>query len=111
MNEVEEEIEELINSLEEDGIDYNSECCPKLEELRTRRDDLTEEIEELEREQEYPDEIFQYYIVDDNGAEILQEADEIVYYNEELDMYLWGVTHYGTGWDYVLTNIKIERED
>ena len=49
-------------------------------------------------------EIFQNYIVDEAGAEILQEAGEIVYYNEALDMYIWGVTHYGTAWDYVLTN-------
>ena len=51
-------------------------------------------------------EIFQYYIVSDQGAEILQECNEIVYYNEKLDMYVWGVTHYGTAWSYVLTDIK-----
>ena len=56
-------------------------------------------------------EIFQYYIIDYNGAEILKEADEIVFYNEALGMYLWGVTHYGTSWDYVLTNIKIEEQE
>jgi hypothetical protein len=54
--------------------------------------------------------IFQYYIIDSNGAEILQECNEIVYYNEELDLYVWGVTHYGTSWDYVLTDVKIEIE-
>ena len=54
-------------------------------------------------------EIFQYYIIDDNGADILmRETNEIVFYSEELDMYLWGVTHYGTSWDYVLTDIKID---
>ena len=26
---------------------------------------------------------------------------------EELDMFLWGITHFGTGWDYVLTDLKI----
>lgn len=57
---------------------------------------------------DYVPEIFQWYIVDYNGATILQEVGEIVYYNEELDMYVWGITHYGTGWDYVLTDIKIE---
>lgn len=31
-------------------------------------------------------EVFQWYIVDDNGADILKEIDEIVYYNEELDI-------------------------
>ena len=56
-------------------------------------------------------EIYQYYIVDDNGAEILQEAEEIVFYNEELDMYVWGVTHWGTSWDYVLTDIKIVKDE
>lgn len=55
-------------------------------------------------------EVFQWYIIDDNGAKILETwTDEIVYYNEELDMYLWGITHYGTSWAYVLTDIKIER--
>lgn len=41
-------------------------------------------------------EVFQWYIVSDQGAEILQEINEIVYYNQEIDVYLWGVTHYGT---------------
>lgn len=57
-----------------------------------------------EETEEYTD-IFQYYIVDTQGAEILKEIGEIVYYNDTLDMYLWGVTHYGTSWDYVLTDV------
>lgn len=52
-------------------------------------------------------EVFQWYIVDDWGARLLQDIDQIVYYNETLDMYIWGVTHYGTSWNYVLTSIKI----
>lgn len=52
--------------------------------------------------------VFQYYIISDQGAQILQDyTDEILFYNEELDMYIWGVTHWGTSWDYVLTNIKL----
>jgi hypothetical protein len=55
-------------------------------------------------------EVFQYYIVSDKGAEILKNyTDEILYYNENLDMYLWGIDHWGTGWDYVLTNIELEK--
>lgn len=65
---------------------------------------------DYDEETESYNDIFQYYIVSDNGAEILKEAGEIVYYNEKLDMYLWGVTHYGTSWDYVLTDIKLELE-
>ena len=68
-------------------------------------EELQEQIEELEEEQDSTDEIFQYYIVSDNGAEILKEINEIVFYNEALDMYVWGVTHWGTSWDYVLTDI------
>lgn len=56
-------------------------------------------------------EIFQYYIISDRGYEILSEfTNEIVFYNEDLDMYVWGVCHYGTSWDYVLTDIKIDDD-
>lgn len=51
-------------------------------------------------------EVFQWYIVSDSGAQIIQSyTNEILYYHDELDIYLWGVTHWGTGWDYVLTDI------
>lgn len=67
---------------------------------------------DLYDEEDNPYEIYQYYIITDRGAEILSEmTNEIVFYNEELDMYVWGVTHYGTSWDYVLTDIKIELEE
>lgn len=67
--------------------------------------------EEQEKYSECYNEVFQWFIIDDNGARILQElTDEVLYYNEELDMYLWGVTHYGTSWDYVLTNIKVRLD-
>lgn len=50
--------------------------------------------------------VFQWYIVSDSGAQIIQDyTNEILYYHDELDIYLWGVTHWGTGWDYVLTDI------
>lgn len=76
-------------------------------EARERIEELIQTIEELEEEQDRIPEIYQYFIVSDNGAEILERYNEIVFYNEELDMYVWGVTHWGTSWDYVLTDIKI----
>ena len=97
-----EEIEELQEQIEELMLDNeNDEHTEEIEELQDK-------INELEEEQDnsYNADIFQYYIVDDNGAEILKEINEIVYYNEELDMYVWGVTHFGTSWSYVLTDIK-----
>lgn len=52
-------------------------------------------------------EIFQYYIVSDRGAELIQEyTDDILFYHEELGIYLWGITHFGTSWDYVLTDVE-----
>ena len=67
---------------------------------------IEEEIEALE--DAHYEEIFQYYIISDNGAEILKDyTNEIVFYNEALDMYVWGVTHWGTSWDYVLTDIRL----
>lgn len=78
-------------------------------ELEERIEEIKEEIEELEEEENNADEIFQYFIIDDCGAEILKDyTNEIVYYNSDLDMYVWGVTHWGTSWDYVLTDIKID---
>ena len=70
------------------------------------------EFEELTEEQqtEYEEislEIYQYYIISAAGARILSDyTDEIIFYNAKLDMYVWGVTHFGTSWDYVLTDIK-----
>lgn len=69
------------------------------------------EYYEDEDNNEIQKDIFQYYIISSNGAEILHNwTDEIVWYLPALDCYVWGVTHYGTSWDYVLTDIKIEKE-
>ena len=63
-------------------------------------------------EDDYYYDIFQYYIISSYGAEILERyTDEIVYYLPAIDIYVWGVTHFGTSWDYVLTDIKINEEE
>ena len=60
---------------------------------------------------EFREMVFQDYIISEYGYEFLQEfTDELVFYNEKLDMYIWAVTHFGTSWDYVLTDIKLEKE-
>ena len=66
-----------------------------------------------ENETSGDDEIFQWYIIDNGGADLLKNwlPDEIVYYCEELDLYLWGVTHWGTKWSNVLTDIKIVKTE
>lgn len=63
-----------------------------------------------EEEECYYD-IYQYYIINNNGVDILEtNTDEIIYYLSELDIYVWGVTHFGTPWNGVNTNIKIKLE-
>lgn len=108
IEEIEEELETLHN---ESVIENNETDTPEYEFYMNRIEELEEEKEELEREQDNNPEIFQYFIISDNGAEILQElTDEIVYYLPVIDCYVWGVTHYGTSWDYVLTDIPVEIE-
>lgn len=52
-------------------------------------------------------EVYQTYIITQSGAEYLQrKTNEIVYFCEKLGVHLWGITHFGTSWDYVFTEIK-----
>ena len=56
----------------------------------------------------YSDIIYQYFIITKYTAnKLLAHTNEVILYNEGLDIYLLGVTHFGTSWDYVLTDIKI----
>lgn len=96
------EIEEKRDELEE-----QSESSPS-QIIENEINEINDQIEELENEQDNEPEVYQWFIVDDCGARLLQDINEIVYYNETLDMYLWGVTHFGTSWNYVLTSIAID---
>ena len=56
--------------------------------------------------------VFQDYIISEQGYRFLEDlTDELVFYNEKLDIYIWAVTHYGTAWSHVLTDIKLVKED
>lgn len=104
-----EELEEKISDLECEQpsiLDDNE----KYLRIQNKIDELQERIDELKNETE--SEIFQYFIISEQGANILKEwTDEIVYYNETLDIYVWGVTHLGTVWDYVLTDIQLNCKE
>lgn len=94
-----EDLEEQIADLEEGSEDYK---------------DIQEQIEDLEEEQEqsYDQDIFQYFIVSDQGAEMIKQyTDDPLFYNETLDMYVWGITHYGTAWSHVLTDVKLNCKE
>lgn len=68
-----------------------------------------EDIESWDNISEQCVDVYQYFIISYAGYRLLSDyTDELVWYNEKLDMYVWGVTHCGTSWDYVLTDIKLE---
>ena len=74
--------------------------------FKIKADEIQDQIWELEDYSSYT-EIFQYFIVSDPGAELIQEyTNDPLFYCEDLDIYVWGVTHFGTSWSYVLTDIK-----
>ena len=104
---IEEHIDDLENKL--NYLDSLYDCNDvQYNDIQERIDQLKERIDELE--QDNNPEIFQYYIISNSGKDILTyHTDEIVYYLPTLDSYVWGVTHYGTSWDYVLTDIKIDE--
>ena len=57
---------------------------------------------------EFDEMVYQDYIITESGYEFLKEhTDELVFYNPKLDIYVWAITHFGTAWDYVLTDIEI----
>lgn len=67
--------------------------------------ELNEKINDL-RDYEITD-IFQYFIIPENGADIIKQwTNYPLYYCETLDLYILGVTHWGTAWNYVLTDIR-----
>jgi hypothetical protein len=52
-------------------------------------------------------EIYQSYIISNNGAELLKKyTDEIVQYHEDLDVYVWHITHFGTPWTGVFVEVS-----
>ena len=72
-------------------------------------DEAYEEDDEAYEEDD--DEVFQWFIIDGESARFFVEfTNELIYYSYALDMYLLGVTHCGTAWNYVLTEWKVEEE-
>lgn len=63
-----------------------------------------EEYEELgwENAEQIENEIYQYYLINEMLAHsLIKHTDNIVLYSDILNLYVLGVTHFGTSWDYV----------
>lgn len=72
-----------------------------------------EEYEELQANDEECEEryaeVYQYYIISESGAKrFAAYTNELLIYNEELDLYMLCVCHWGTAWDCVPSNWKNE---
>ena len=113
-----EKIEELTEKKEKienillDMIKKDEETTEEYKNFEKKYNDLESDIQGLKEEEDSPPEIYQYYIISGYGADILQDfTNENVFYNDFLDMYVWGVCHFGTAWDYVLTDIPVKVED
>ena len=109
------EIRELSDEMMdlEDQVDDLAEAGDReqVEKIVNRIKEIESRLDELEDEENRPTEIFQYYIVSDGGANIIKEfTHDPLLYSETADMYLWGITHYGTSWDYVLTDVELASE-
>ncbi|EPD59103.1 hypothetical protein HMPREF1215_00710 [Coprococcus sp. HPP0074] len=106
LNEKEEELSVALSNMVDEGKDDSKEY----QEIEKERNEIVTQIENLEEEQEqsYNQDIFQYFIVSDQGVEMIKQyTDDPLFYNETLDMYVWGITHFGTSWNYVLTDVKL----
>lgn len=62
------------------------------------------ECDEEDAVDQSEDEIFQWYLIDESTADRLKRStNELIFYSEALNVYVLGVTHFGTSWDYVGT--------
>lgn len=94
--EAEDKIATLEDQRQEEGIDDDE------------IDEIDAEIEQLIKPLYYG--IYQYYVISSAGYKILKHwTDEIVFDFPEYGVMFWGVTHYGTAWNHVLTQIQCPK--
>lgn len=85
----------------------------ELEKNDITMEELEDKAIEYADEEQYNYEFYQYFIIDINHfdveylKEIKQHTLKIMYSNV-LDCYILGVDHFGTGWDYVGSDFKLE---
>ena len=109
---------EVLERLKETRKDYRAMidfCCDNLVMNNYIMQELTakgfcfdiENGTDYDEEEDYYYDVYQYFIIDDRDAERLKEyTNELVYYCEDLVMYILGVCHFGTPWGGVPANWK-----
>ena len=75
-------------------------------------DDIAEIInnygDDIESDLDLYPHVFQWYIVRESDVDLL-ENDYPIYYCDELNLYIVGITHLGVSWDMVYTNVEVPQ--
>ena len=74
------------------------------DDLQLVKDDYLIDIVDDLNLYDYYDDIYQYYIIDDYSSNLFIKLQYPVFYSNALNVYVVGITHYGTSWSYILTN-------
>ena len=107
---------DIISELSKNGYYFDIFCGSDREFLNANGDYISEKKyckleEEGEEVEEVYTDFYQDYIISHRDAERLAEfTNETVFYNDDLNLYLLAVSHYGTSWDYVPSNWKEVEE-
>lgn len=81
--------------------------------LKYHHNNISYLVDAYDEESDYYKDEFQFFIVDlafdeDLSIKAVKKMDNTLYYDEELDLYILGVTDWGTSRTIVSTNIKVE---
>jgi len=100
----------IVQELAKKEIYFDNYCGSECYYLDNNGNEITsKQAEEMSFDEYYEKyyDIYQYFIIDSTGAERLKEyTNEIVLYNEDLDLYLLCVCHFGSSWTIVSSNWK-----
>ena len=99
----------IYDALTNSGYDFETYCGNIIEYYDKDGNEVTEEeYENIDDGTISHKEIMQYYLISSTDAERLAEyTNELVIYNEEIDVYILCVTHWGTSWTGVNSNWKV----
>lgn len=88
---------------------YNYFDVEEIEELK-ETGELKEAITDKATENIYQEDIYQYFIISYHQIDYWKEYTYYpIFYSDELDIYLLGITHFGTSWDYFKTQCYIRE--
>ena len=103
---------DIQKELEQAGFYFDTYCGDYCTYYNAKGEEITREefdrLEDLGEDcEEYFDDIYQQFIINDTDAERLSKyTNELVLYCERLDLYLLCVKHFGTMWSGVSANWK-----